>query len=308
MTSDSAAALPMKRFMTALLLSVGATWPALAADRKSEPKSIPELQAAIEAVLQETKTPGAAVAIVSRDKVEWMAGIGKANVAANKPVTADTLFRIGSVSKAFAALAALQLQEEGKLKLTATVKQWVPDVAFTNPWEATDPVRLVHLMEHTTGFDDVHLREYALNDPKITLKEALDFGASSRVCRWRPGTRMAYCNSGPAVLAAVVEKVSGQRFEDYVQEHFFRPLHMDTASYFLTPEVQRRLTGLYHADGVTTYPYWHITFRSSGAINASAKDMANYVRFYLQQGSLDGTQLLHSSSVERMERTETLPS
>ena len=183
--------------MTVLLLSVAATWPALAADRKSEPKSIPELQAAIEAVLKETKTPGAAVAIVSRDKAEWMAGIGKANVAANKPVTADTLFRIGSVSKSFAALAALRLQEEGKLKLADTVRQWVPEVAFTNPWGATDPVRLVHLMEHTTGFDDIHLREYAHNEPTpIALKDALAFGAPSRVCRWRPGSRMAYCNSG----------------------------------------------------------------------------------------------------------------
>jgi CubicO group peptidase (beta-lactamase class C family) len=126
-------------------------------------------------------------------------------------VTADTLFRIGSVSKSFAALAALRLQEEGKLKLADTVRQWVPEVAFTNPWEATDPVRLVHLMEHTTGFDDIHLREYAHNEPTpIALKDALAFGAPSRVCRWRPGSRMAYCNSGPAVFAAVVERVSGQ--------------------------------------------------------------------------------------------------
>ena len=299
----------MKRFMTVLLLSVAATWPALAADRKSEPKSIPELQAAIEAVLKETKTPGAAVAIVSRDKAEWMAGIGKANVAANKPVTADTLFRIGSVSKSFAALAALRLQEEGKLKLADTVRQWVPEVAFTNPWGATDPVRLVHLMEHTTGFDDIHLREYAHNEPTpIALKDALAFGAPSRVCRWRPGSRMAYCNSGPAVLAAVVERVSGQRFEDYVAKHLFEPLHMDTASYFCTPEVERRLAELYRPDGFTPYPYWHIAYRPTGAVNASARDMANYVRFYLQRGSLDGTQLLRPSSIERMETTETLPS
>src|SRR5438128_1604325 len=116
----------------------------LAADRPVQ--SIPELQAAIEAVLKETKTPGAAVVIVSRDKVEWIAGIGKADVAMDKPVTAETLFRIGSVSKGFAALAALQLQEQGKLKLTDTVRQWVPDVAFSNPWETTNPLRLVHLM------------------------------------------------------------------------------------------------------------------------------------------------------------------
>ena len=142
-----------KRIATALLLLVAALGNAFGADPKVGPKSIPELQTAIETVLKENKTPGAAIAIVSRDKVEWMAGIGKADVAANKPATADTLFRIGSVSKAFAALAALQLQEEGKLKLTDTVRQWVPEVAFVNPWEASDPVRLVHLMEHTSGFE-----------------------------------------------------------------------------------------------------------------------------------------------------------
>jgi len=278
------------------------------AQTESPPKTIPELRAAIEKTLKQTKTPGAAVAIVSTDKVEWTAGIGLADVAANKPATDETLFRIGSTSKGFAALAALQLQEEGKLKLTDTVKQWVPDVAFTNPWEATDPVRLVHLMEHTSGFDDIHLREYALNDPTpMSLKDALAYGASSRVCRWRPGTRMAYCNSGPAVLAAVIEKVTGERFEDYVQEHFFNPLHMDTASYFYTREVQQRITHLYRNDGVTPNRYWHIALRPAGSINASAKDMANYVRFYLQRGSMDGVQLLHPESIDRMERSETLP-
>ena len=111
-----------KQIATLLLLIATALPDALGAEDKSGPKSIPELQAAIERVLKETKTPGAAIAIVSRDKAEWVAGIGKADVAANKPVTAETLFRIGSTSKAFAALAALQLQEEGKLKLTDTVQ------------------------------------------------------------------------------------------------------------------------------------------------------------------------------------------
>jgi CubicO group peptidase (beta-lactamase class C family) len=284
-------------------------FPVFGSESASTPRSIPELQAAIEAVLRDTKTPGAGIAVVSRDKVEWVAGLGKADVALNTPATAETLFRIGSTSKAFAALSALKLHEAGKLKLTDTVRQWVPEVAFDNPWEASDPVRLVHLMEHTTGFDDIHLREYALNDPTpISLAAALNFGASSRVCRWPPGTRMAYCNSGPAVLAAVIEKVSGQRFEDFVAENFFKPLHMDTASYFYTPEVQRKLATLYHSDGVTPYPYWHIAFRPAGAINASAKDMANYVRFYLQRGSLDETQVVSLWSIERMEKTETLSS
>ena len=92
-----------------------------------------------------------------------------------------------------------------------------------------------------------------------------------------------------------------------MQEHFFNPLHMDTATYFYTPEAQKHLATLYHNDSVTPLPYWHIGLRPAGSINASAKDMANYVRFYLQRGSLDGTQLLAPSSIERMETTETLP-
>lgn len=279
------------------------------AEDDTGPKSIAELQAGIERILRECNTPGASIAIVSRDKEEWVAGVGLADIETKKPATADTLFRIGSVSKAFTALAALKLQEEGKLKLSDTVKQWVPEVAFVNQWEETDPVRLVHLMEHTTGFDDISLREYALNDPTpISLSDALVFGTPSRVSRWRPGSRMAYCNSGPAVLAAVVEKASGQKFEDYIQTNFFTPLHMDTATYFYTPLVQERLTKMYRCDGVTPYPYWHVLFRPAGSINASARDMANYVRFYLQRGSLNGTQVLAQASIERMERTESLPS
>ncbi len=298
-----------KQLVTALLWFLGALSGAYGAEDRPGPQSIPELQTAIEKVLKETKTPGVGIAIVSRDKAEWVAGIGLADVAANVPVTADTLFRVGSVSKAFAALSALQLQEEGKFRLTDTVRQWVPAVAFVNAWESNDPVRLVNLMEHTSGFDDIHLREYALNDPTpIPLKEALAFGASSRVCRWPPGSRMSYCNSGPAVLAAVIERVSGERFEDYVQKHFFNLLHMDTASYFYTPAVQQHLAKLYHSDGVTPYPYWHIAYRPAGSVNASPKDMANYVRFYLQRGSFDGEQLLQAASIERMETPETLPS
>jgi len=298
-----------RKRISIVLLCASSVCQASGAGTEPTPTTIPALQREIATVLKETKTPGAAIAIVSRDQAEWVAGLGRADVARNVPVTAETLFRIGSVSKSFAALAALKLQEEGKLKLTDTVRQWAPEVAFANAWEASDPVRLEHLMEHTTGFDDIHLREYAHNDPTpVGLAEALAFGASSRVSRWRPGTRMAYCNSGPAVLAAVIEKVSGERFEDYVAERFFQPLHMDIASYFYTPAVKQRLTQLYRADGLTPYPYEHIAYRSSGAINASAKDMANYVRFYLQRGSLDGAQLLDCSSIERMERTETLPS
>ena len=167
------------RLLSACLLMGLSVLRAVGVETNSGPRSIPELQKAIESILQETKTPGAAIAIITSNQVEWLAGIGKADVAANLPVTPDTLFRLGSVSKGFVALAALQLQEAGKLKLTDTVRQWVPDVVFVNPWEVTDPVRLVHLMEHTSGFDGMHLREFALNDPAKSLDTCLLYTSPS---------------------------------------------------------------------------------------------------------------------------------
>src|SRR5690349_16117870 len=95
----------------------------VAAEPGESPGTIPQLKAAIEKVLRDTKTPGLGIAIVSSNQRGWVAGIGKADVAANQLVTTNTLFRLGSISKSFAAIAALQLQEGGKLKLSDTVKQ-----------------------------------------------------------------------------------------------------------------------------------------------------------------------------------------
>jgi CubicO group peptidase (beta-lactamase class C family) len=262
-------------------------------------QSIQELQQQLEKILSDTHTPGVSVAIVHRDGPEWIAGLGKADVAGNHDATADTLFRIGSTSKAFASLSILKLAAEGKLSLQYPVHNLIPEIWFENRWEATDPVRVVDLLEHTTGWDDMHLAEYAKDAKGMTLRQGLDYYQRSRVSRWRPGTRMAYCNSGPAVAGYIVEKLTGERFEDYVTENFFLPIGMKTATYFERPSPQ--LTTLYQADGKTPNPYWNILERPAGAINASANDMAAYVQFYLNRGAVGGVQVVPGSFIDRME-------
>jgi CubicO group peptidase (beta-lactamase class C family) len=270
------------------------------------PKTLEELKTAVEKVLRETRVPGMGLAIVTRDKVLFADGIGMAYPEAHRAATADTLFRIGSVTKGFTSLAILQLQEQGRLSLDDPVRKYAPEVWYRNDWEATDPIRIVHLLEHTTGWDDMHFAEYANNDSKpLTLAEGLALHPDSRVSRWRPGTRMAYTNSGPSVAAFVVEKITGQRFEDYVRENLFQPIHMDSASYLYTPEVARKITGLFGHDGRSRSFYWHISVRPSGAINASPRDMANYVRFYLNRGRADGAAIVNPQSISRMEHPES---
>jgi CubicO group peptidase (beta-lactamase class C family) len=173
-------------------------------------------------------------------------------------------------------------------------------VWFENRWEASDPVRVVNLLEHTTGWDDMHLHEYAVDaPPSLGLREALDSYHRSRISRWPPGTRMAYCNSGPPVAAYIVEKITHQRFEDFVQQNLFLAIGMKTATYFPPPEGSA--TTLYHPDGKTPYPYWNIVYRPAGSINASARDMAAYVQFYLNRGRLNGVQIVTAPDIDRME-------
>jgi CubicO group peptidase (beta-lactamase class C family) len=269
-------------------------------ENASQPaQSITELRQQMEKILQDTHTPGVSVAIVHRDGPEWIAGLGKSNVVANQPATDETLFRIGSTSKAFVSLSILKLVNEGKLSLQDPVHKLVPEIWFQNRWEATDPVRVVDLLEHTTGWDDLHLREYAKDAKDMTLREGLDYDHRSRTSRWPPKTRMAYCNSGPPIAAYVVENVTGQRFEDYVTQNIFLPIGMKTATYFELP--QRQLTTLYRSDGKTPNPYWNILERPAGAINASARDMAAYLQFYLNRGAVGGTQIVPAASIDRME-------
>lgn len=262
-------------------------------------QSIEALKRQLEKVLEDMHVPGMSVAIVHRDGEPFVAGLGKADIASDRPATEDTLFRIGSVSKGFVSLAILMLTLEGKISLEDPLHKVAPEVWFENRFESSDPVRIVHLLEHTTGWDDLHLREYALDRSTIGLLEAFDYDHRSRISRFRPGTRMAYNNSGPAVAAYIVQKISGRDFEEYIAEYFFSPLGLKTATY--QEPMPESITTLYHNDGKMPRTYWHFLYRPSGSINASANDMAAYLLFYLSRGNVYGKQVLPAFALDRME-------
>ncbi len=271
------------------------------------PTTVEELGVAIADVLEEHEVPGIGIAMVDESGPVWLTAIGKADLAADIEADTDSMFRIGSTSKMFVALSVLKLVEEGRLSLDDKVVDLVPEIEFKNQWESSDPVRIVHLLEHTTGWDDIHLPEYGHNDPApASLKEGLDFHPHSRVSRWKPGSRMAYCNSGPPVAAYIVQAITGQSFEDYVQENFFAPMGMRTMTYRLSADVEASGVTLYD-NGNTPQDYWHIIMRPSGSINASSADMLKMVSFFVNRGAMNGKQLISSASLHRMERVASTP-
>jgi CubicO group peptidase (beta-lactamase class C family) len=270
--------------------------------KRSEPGTVAELVARLRHVLDSAKVPGIGLTMVRHDSVIYAGGIGVARVTPSLPATESTLFRIGSTSKAFVALTAQALVREGKLSLDQKLSDALPGFYFENPWEATDPVRIVHLLEHTSGFDDNSLRSYAINDPIVRpVGQGLAMDSATRVSRWRPGTRFSYCNTGPAIVALLIERIEGKSFEQVIHDRWFAPIGMKTATYFRPDTQTQSVATLYRPDGATAVPYWNVFIRPAGSINASALDMANYVRFLLGRGSIDGNVLLPAEAIDRME-------
>ncbi len=282
------------------MISVLCSQLCVAAEEERPPQTVDELRSRIDVILDETHTPAVGIALVNKEGPYWVAGWGKADIEKNKAADEHTLFRIGSISKMFAALAILKLEEEGRLSLDGKVRDYAPGVEFDNPWEDTHPVRIAHLLEHTTGWDDIHTTEYAYVAPdSMTLEEALAYHPHSRVSRWMPGTRHAYCNAGPAVAAYIVERVTGERFEDYIDRSFFAPLGMDSTSYFKTDAYKERGAQLYV--GPRAQDYWQLIYRASGSINSSALDMAKFLHFLLLRGATSTTALVSEPAIDRME-------
>lgn len=256
-----------------LLLTLALSLPSYSLERPMT------LEEEISCILEKYGTTAASIAMIDADGKRHAFGVGYTDQSSQVPVNQETMFRIGSVSKILASLSILKLVEDNQIQLDAPIQQWVDSSMYENPWEEAYPVRIVHLLSHTTGWDDLHMSEYGHNDPHLTLENSFLVYPQSRKSRWVPGTRMAYSNSGPAVAAYIVEKETNMLFEDYVQTHFFNPLSMETATYFQTDAYFRNSATLYQRG--TEQPYWHIIMRPSGAINASANDMLQLLTLFI---------------------------
>ena len=283
--------------LTASLLS--------AASDPVKPSTLEELRAAIQRELDEVGHGSIGVALVSKDRTIWTAGIGMADPNTGREADENTYWRVGSITKSFVGLAALILQEHGMLRLTDTVAELAPEIGIRNRWGTETPVRLAHLLEHTAGFDDLRYKDYASNDPTpLSLRQGIDHIRGSLYSRWPPGLHLSYSNAGPAVAAYILQELDGRPFEEFLKHEILEPLEMAGAGLLLRDDLEARLAAGYNTEGIRV-PYEHIVVRPSGALSATPRQMANFVRMLLNRGRFDGRQLVSPDSIARMERSET---
>ncbi|MFN0313898.1 MAG: serine hydrolase domain-containing protein [Burkholderiales bacterium] len=268
--------------------------------------STDELLAALEAARLSQGVAGVSFAVVTPDALLRAGGVGIMDWDKPTPVTEDTVFRIGSVTKVFTASVLLQMQQEGKLKLADRVRQHAPGASYTNPWEDTHPLRIEQLLEHTAGLQDLTKEEFDNNDPKpLTLDEGLALRPDSRTVRWQPGLHSSYSNSGYGLAGYVIEQVLKQRYEDAVQSRLFGPLGMKSSGFFQDDASRTRLATGYQPDGKTPLRYWHMIMRPFGGIHTSARGMVPFLQMLLKDGRHADKELLSPESMRRMETPVT---
>ncbi len=250
--------------------------------------------------LERSDIAGATVLVVQNGQVLLAKGYGYTNWKTKKPVDPTTsIFRLASISKLFTWISIMQLEEQGKVDLDADVNRYL-DFKIRPAFDK--PITLRNLMTHTPGFEDVW-RDNLVSDPEKSpsLRDFLIKNQPKRI--YPPGVVAAYSNYGGGLACYIVQRISGEPFEQYVQEHIFTPLGMTHSSFYqpLPSRLELERSEGYHNN--TEAPSLGFEFYSpvgAGALSSTAADIGRFGQALLNGGELDGQRILRPDTIAAM--------
>ena len=246
--------------------------------------------------------PGSTFSFVKDGEIVFAKGYGYADVDKKLPVIADkTVFRIASVSKLFAATAAMQAVERGDLQLGENVNHYLK--LFQLEDNFPEPVTLANLLTHTAGFDD-RFKDYYLRsaDGIRPLGEYLAARMPPRVMP--PGSEMSYSNHGIGLAGYLVEVTSGTEYAQYAAEHILKPLEMNHSSYLRLPELLADMaTGYEYVRGtLSAVPHDYRNLVPPATMLSTATDMAHFAIAHLQNGRYHDARILNEATAQEMHK------
>lgn len=267
----------------------------------AEPDPQAELHAQMQRVRAEEGVTGIVWATIQNaNQGQVITGAaGLKNAATGAALQPDDRVHIGSVTKTFIAAGVLRLATQGRLALDTPVLALVPDLNIQNPWADTDPVRVRHLLDHTAGLDDARLWQvFSLKPtPDTPLRDGLPEELTVRV---RPGTRHSYSNTGYTVLGLVIEAVTGERYERYLDQNVLAPLGLrDSTFAFVTQGDDPRLA-MGHFDDGTSHAAVASYVRPAMQFTTTAADMGRFALFLLGDGRIGDDQFIAADLMRAM--------
>jgi D-alanyl-D-alanine-carboxypeptidase/D-alanyl-D-alanine-endopeptidase len=275
----------MKRLLLAAALAFAIPPAALA--QPAAPPEIAQVLPAIDRIFADwqldARAPGLVYGIVADGRLVHVGALGVQDLVGRRPVTADSLFRIASMTKAFTALSILRLRDEGRLSLDAPAETYVPEMrGWRYPVSDWPRIRVRDLLTHSAGF----VTDDPWGDRQTPLAE-VDFTAMLRrgVPFTRPpGTAYEYSNFGYALLGRIVQNVSGMPYRTYVETNVLRPLGMTSSGYEVREAAQERRAIGYRWENAAWHEeptMAHGAFGAMGGMQTSAEDYGRWVAFLL---------------------------
>lgn len=272
----------MPRFCLVLLLAL---LPATvhAADERKIADSIPDIDKLFADFQVDSHAPGLVYGIVANGRLVHVKGFGVQDLERKRPVTADSLFRIASMTKAFTALSILKLRDEGRLSLDDLAEAHVPEMrSWTYPTGDSPRIRIRDLLTHSAGFvDDNPWGDRQTPMPEAQFTQMLAAGVPFSTT---PGSRYEYSNFGYALLGRIIAQASGMPYRRYVERTLLNPLGMASSGYAVSEwPIERRALGYRWEEGRWTPEPTMAdgAFGAMGGLQTSANDYARWVAFLL---------------------------
>lgn len=244
--------------------------------------------------------PGVGLAVVEDGEVSYVRGYGVRDVTTGAPVTPNTQFAIGSTTKSFTALGIMLLVEEGRVDLDAPVMTYLPEFKLADP-ESTRTATVRHLLSHTTGLVRTDASTF---DTSVTSADIIKAAATTPLVG-KPGEVFVYSNVNTIIAGEIIERITGESWEDFTRERVLKPLGMTTATLSIAELKRQDNVAVPHVfdvlSGLQTTDFLSLGADApAGAINASAAEMARYVRFQLG----DGAPLVSRASLVEMHKSQ----
>ena len=260
-------------------------------------------EAFVQQIMEREHIPGVSVGVSKSGRVLYAKGFGAADLAAGTPADENTVYGIASVSKSFAALAVMQLTDEGKVHPYMPVVRYLPEFRMKDV-RNIESIKLHHCLSHTTGCPPLVRAQGKFQEFREHISYLAEYDTT---VLGLPGEYMSYCNDTFMLNGATVERISGQRFRDFVTDRTFKPLGMTRTTYELD-ELGKwdNVTCLYNLSAdktkVEQQPWPELgTYHVGGGIRSTVLDLLRYGDMYCAGGKAgDGTRVVSEAGVLRM--------
>lgn len=250
--------------------------------------------------LKKNNVTGLSVALVDDQQVIWSEGFGFADKRAAIPAGADTIYRVGSISKLFTTLAALQLSEQGKLELDKPLTDHIPGFSIRSRFTGTKPITPRSIMTHHSGIpSDRHKGMWTKKPMPIADLPAL---ISDDYAAFPPDTVYSYSNLGMSLLGLAIQNASGQTFATQLQQTILMPLGMNSAFFSTGTDSATPAAKAYQNGEEKQEPLLRDV--PAGGLNASVLDMSRFIRMVLAGGTLDGQRIIREETLREMLRQQ----